>query len=922
MMQIENCRVNHLKTPVGYRIDSPVFSWKVRDAKGKKQKCARVRISHEKDMKDCIFDTGYKNDLSSLAFSPEITLKPRTGYYWNVEVISDLEEHAVSETQYFETGKREEAWIGKWISCDSENERHPIFYKEISVPGEVKKARLYICGLGLYEARINGCKVGDEMFVPGCNAYDAWVQYQTWDITENLAKGSGNTIEVLLGNGWYKGRFGCDTTRVKGYYGQEWKLLAEIHILYEDGTEEILGTDETWKAKRSNLTFSNIYDGEHRDDTLVAEEENCFITEAPKGTLTERMSPAVRIHEKLKPVELIVTDAGEQVFDMGQNFAGIFKLRVKEEKGKKIHIQFGEVLQNGNFYRDNLRSAKAEYIYISNGEEVTLVPHFTFYGYRYVKIEGVSNLKIEDFTGLAVYSELGSTGSLTTGNELVNQLISNTRWGLKSNFVDVPTDCPQRDERLGWTGDAQVFSPTACYLEDSYAFYAKYLYDMAQEQKALDGKVPQVIPSFQYKDTSSVWGDAACIIPWNLYHFYGDIKILKDQFESMRSWVDYITSVDEGSNHTAWGNVFHYGDWLALDNRFGGIEEAEGGTDADYIAYVYYMVSAEIVAEAADILGYQCKAVKYGDLATEIRSHIKNTYFSKNGHCCVPTQTGLILALKYHLTSDEQWTQERLRKLFNKNLDKLETGFVGTPLLCPTLSENGMTDLAYHLLLNEGYPGWLYAVKLGATTIWERWNSVLEDGSISGTGMNSLNHYSYGSIVEWLFAYSAGIRQEKCNVGFTCTKISPELNWELKTVDAIYDSPAGEYRCKWEILDANHVKINVTIPFNCEAELTLPCTNDNPKRILEAGEYEFVYETSKSLKRIYSCNDTVGDLFSNQAVKETLQQIIPQASIVPTIYYERTLRSILMEYQGTLGIPPADVLEVMLGQLDATLAQI
>ena len=309
------------------------------------------------------------------------------------------------------------------------------------------KARLYICGLGLYEVFVDEKRVGNEYLTPYSNDYNEWVQYQTYDVTEEFS--SEGTLRVLLGNGWYKARFGFSAFEDKGFYGNDWKLIAELHLMYTDGSEEVIGTDETWQIRRSKISFSNLYDGEHRDDTLPdLPAEQAVLCDAPKGELTDRMSLPVTVHETFRPKELIHTPAGELVFDMGQEFTGIFKLHVDVPKGTKVHVQTGEILQRGNFYNDNLRSAKSEYIYISDGTEMDLVPHFTFYGYRYVKIEGIPDLKKEDFTGLSYYSNITATGWMKTGSDLVNQLISNVRWGLKCNFVDVPTDCPQRDERM------------------------------------------------------------------------------------------------------------------------------------------------------------------------------------------------------------------------------------------------------------------------------------------------------------------------------------------------------------------------------------------------------------------------------------------------------------------------------------------
>ena len=437
----------------------------------------------------------------------------------------------------------------------------------------------------------------------------------------------------------------------------------------------------------------------------------------------------------------------------------------------------------------------------------------------------------------------------------MNQLLSNIRWGLKDNFLDVPTDCPQRDERMGWTGDAQVFSPTATYLQDTYSFYAKYLYDMYQEQLDLGGKVPDVIPSCGVETCACVWGDAACIIPWNLYRFYGDKSILRDQFESMKAWVDYITKVD-GGNH-GWRHVFHYGDWLALDNMNGDAEQVMGATDEEFIANIYYAASDEIVSKAARVLGDSDAEAKYAGLAAEQFAEVKQEYYSPTGRCCVKTQTALLLTLKYNLSNNRELTIAQLKKLFQQSDGKLRTGFVGTPLLCNVLSDNGMEDLAWKLLLNEDYPGWLHEIKLGATTVWERWNSLLDDGTISGISMNSMNHYAYGSIAEWIFRHVAGLEIPEDAPGCRRIDFQPSLNWELREQETVYDSPAGIYRSAWKILDEHHVEVRVTVPFGCTATLALPCAESEDYAgvgeildgvcWLKPGSYTVRYETDRSL---------------------------------------------------------------------------
>ncbi|MCM1122615.1 MAG: glycoside hydrolase family 78 protein [Eubacterium sp.] len=908
-MQIYDMKVNHLTNPLGFRMPRTVFSWKVKEAAGKKQESARLVVAADEGLKEVLFDSGFDAAADSLAWQIRLELKPRTRYYWTVTVRSDAGEESTGEVQWFETAKMQEAWEGKWITCDSGEKRHPYFEKEIAVTKPVKRARLYISGLGLYEAyyRIpegDSCReerIGEEYLTPYSNDYNEWVQYQTYDVTK-LVQASGK-LSVLLGNGWYKARFGFSAFEDVGFYGNEWKLIAELRIEYEDGSEEVIGTDESWLVRRSGITFSNLYDGEWRDDTLP-DLEICAAAacEPPKGVLTERMSLPVTVHETFDPVELIHTLAGELVFDMGQEFTGLFALRVHEPAGTKIHIQTGEILQGGNFYNENLRTAKSEYFYISDGSEQTITPHFTFYGYRYVKIEGIPELKKEDCKGLALYSNFGETGFMKTGNDLLNRFIENVRWGLKSNFVDVPTDCPQRDERMGWTGDAQVFSPTAMYLTDSYAFYAKYLYDMAQEQKALGGMVPNVIPSCGVEETACVWGDASCIIPWNMYLFYGDKSILADQFESMRSWVDYITGVD-GDNH-GWRDVFHFGDWLALDHPEAGSEQTFGGTDEAFIANLYYAVSAGLVAKAAHVLGYHAEEKQYEKLSEEQFAVVKNEFYSGTGRCCIKTQTALLLTLKYHLSENEELVKKQLMHLFRYSHGKLRTGFVGTPLMSNILSDHGMDSLAYDLLLNEEYPGWLYEVKLGATTVWERWNSLLADGTISGTSMNSMNHYSYGSVLEWMFRHAAGMDRADGAAGFRQVKFAPVLNWRLRSMEASYDSASGVYACSWELADREHVTLSVTVPFGGSALLYLPEASQeiyedsrNPMFAdvrdgvcyLQPGSYTVSYRLAQPLRKIYDLNTPMWQLKAEPEVVEALKELIDLTGIAEE-YMGRSVR--------------------------------
>lgn len=890
---IRDCKVNHLTDPLGFDLGKPVFTWK-----GDRE-AYRLVVAADEALTRPVYDSGMTG-LDPLCTRPDLVLEPRTRYYWSVG----------GQPAWFETAKLDEPWAGKWITCDRREPRHPVFSKKLPLRGEVASARLYICGLGLYEARLNGRKVGGEYFAPFCNDYCAWLQYQTYDIT-GLLDGEA-LLSVTLGNGWYGGRFGFRSRPdSKPFFGDDWKLIAEVRIRYADGSEDVIGTDETWEVTRSSITFSNIYDGEHRDDTLpplpaVA----AGLAEPPAGKLTARVSPPVTAHEVFPVREVIHTPAGEMVADFGQELTGIFRIRVRMPRGERLRLQFGEILQSGNFYRDNLRTAKAEYLWVSDGEEHILEPKFTFYGFRYMKIEG-AELPPEDIQAVAVYSRIPAIGTLTTGNEKIDRLIANAAWGQKGNFLDVPTDCPQRDERMGWTGDAQVFAPTACYLTDCAAFYHKYLTDMNFEQAALGGAVPNVVPSFGDRDCSTAWGDAAAIIPWTVYQFTGDVSILEKHYGGMTGWADLCWQRYEAGT---WLTQSHFGDWLALDGP-DGPDGARGGTDEAFIAMAYLIRSSRIVRDTAKRLGRRDDAEVYEARARRLLTDLRQEYYSPNGRCCVNTQTAHLLTLAFDLHPAREKAAAALVDLLERSKGRLQTGFVGTPLLCPTLSGLGLHERAYKLLMNEEYPGWLYAVGLGATTIWERWNSVLPDGSIAQNGMNSLNHYAYGSIVEWLWKWAAGI--EAAEPGFRNVKLHPIPNWQLRKLDACYDSAAGLYEIHWECLDAAHLKLSVTVPCGCEAELTLPYCADAVRR-LGPGTYDFSYETTQPLRSFYSTQTSLRELLEEPRAAAILARVLPGIGQLPDSMRAMSLRQAAARFGGgRLGDEMFEKLDSMLEAIDA-----
>ncbi|MGI6052474.1 MAG: family 78 glycoside hydrolase catalytic domain [Bilifractor sp.] len=930
VMKITNCKTSHLIDPVGCSIGrQPVFSWTVEEAVGKNQKEARILVSKNSDMSHPVYDSGFDTSLDSLASPVSMDLSPRTRYYWTVTVRTDTDgEESTSDIHYFETAKMQEPWLGRWITCSWKDGRHPVFHRHFILDKRTESGRLYITGLGLYEAYLDGHKIGDEYLTPGCNDYDAWIEYQTYEIPA-LDAGK-HELAVIMGNGWYKGRFGF-VAKDHGYYGNSWNLIAELHLRTPGDDEEIvIPTNESWNVTRSAITFSTMYDGEHCDDTLEDTDPVPALLSGPSiyrnRDLIARISQPVTAHERIRPVSLLHTPAGETVLDLGQNFAGIFSLHVHEPAGTMIHLQFGELLQDGNFFNKNLRTAKQEFIYISDGNEKTVRPHFTSYGYRYVKIEGIPDLQKDDFTGIALYSDLLETGELKTGNNMVNQLISNTIWGMKSNFVGIPTDCPQRDERLGWTGDTQVFSGTASFFRDTWTFYHRYLTDMNYEQAGRDGLVPNVVPSFGEKDTACVWGDAACIIPWNLYAYYGDPSILSSHYDGMRAWVDYIRRFD-GSDH-AWERCFHWGDWLALDNPSEEEGQLFGGTDNAFIADVYYMHSADIVSQSAAILGKSGDARSYRELSDSIRAHIQHEYYAPGGRCCINTQTALLLTLQYHLSSNEDLIRKMLRKLFLYKKDTLQTGFVGTPILCNVLSDNGMTDLAWKLLLYEGYPGWLYSVKMGATTIWERWDAIDSDGHINASSMCSLNHYSYGAVTEWIWRHAAGINMDPSVPGFRKVIFDPSVNARAHSAEGIYHSAAGTWKSSWRIVDADHLEISLEVPFGCTAEIRLPHA---PSELLEnasastnpifndmrdgvchlvPGSYSITYNTDQPLFARFSADSKIGDLKNNPEAAKIVTGIMPAFNMLPETLNDSPFRPFALQYGAQVGLTTEKIDEI------------
>lgn len=845
-MKLVELKVNHVDAPLGFQITPLSFSWKIEDAgEAKKQKWTRLCIFCGKDT---IFDSGEDACADSLDYQVDIKLLPRTCYCFSVEVMADNGETAKAESS-FETGKMDEEWAAQWITPDMDAATPAVLKKTFTVD-KASTARLYICGLGVYEAYINGQKAGDEFLAPGYHSYDFHLQAQVYDVSKYLKEGE-NEIEVWLADGWFRGRLGFDG----GYtnlYGDKCYLIAE---LYADN-KLLVKTDESWASKESPVVFSNIYDGEIYDANIADELKNTdnwngVYIKMPKkcGALSDRYSLPIVKKETFDVITILHTPKNETVLDFRQEITGWVEFDCFIPKGMQIRLTASEIMQDNCFYNENYRTAKSEFVYRSNGKRAHVRPHFTFYGFRYMKVEYLDSegnviksweavLKEMAFKAYHLRSDFDEVGNVETGNGKVNRLFLNALWSQKDNFLDVPTDCPQRDERLGWTGDAQVFSETACYNMFMPAFYRKYLWDMRAEQSILGGSVPNVVPRLKEgmvaEHGSCPWADAGVVIPWNVYLHYGSKTLLKECYPGMKAWVEcerHKEEAIEGPHLIKDG--FHFADWLSLDNPELG---PFGATDPLYIASAYYYRCAKSVAGAAGVLGYDEDEKKFGKLASEIKEAIQEKYFDEDGLCVCHTQTGAAIAIEYGLIPErakENLEADALAERVRANNNHLNTGFVGTSLLCPALTATGSNELAVTLLLNEDFPSWLYCVNLGAVTIWERWNSVLEDGHINPEGMNSLNHYSYGSIVAWMYKDLCGLRQAA--PGFKRAVIKPHADKRLGYAQCVLNTSAGVYKSGWKYKDDGTVVYNVEVPFDAEAEFIL----DGKSQILTAGSYEF-----------------------------------------------------------------------------------
>ena len=686
----------------------------------------------------------------------------------------------------------------------------PCFARALDLKGDIARATLHISALGLYEAAIDGQRVGKFLFAPGWTEYASRLQFQTYDVTGLLKPDS--LLTVMVGEGWWGGRMGWDGQKER----RRTALIAALEVAFTDGRAQTVLTDARWQVLTTPILGSSIYDGETVD--MTAETESLGYAEVvdfDKSILLPQEGEEVREMATLGVIAEITTPAGERVLDFGQNLTGYVRVHAHGAKGDEIELSFAEVLdKDGNFYTENMRSAKNKIRYIlADSEPMDFAPTFCWQGFRYVRLDKCpTGMTADDFTAVAVHSDIERTGDFDCGVPLVNQLYQNILWGQRGNFLDVPTDCPQRDERLGWTGDAQVFARTASYNFKVDKFFRKWLHDLNAAQDA-QGRIPHVIPNILGPNSagSAAWGDVATIVPWEMYLTYGDKQFLADQFDSARKWVDYIHSA--GSEEYLWLDGEHFGDWLGLDAPEGSYK---GSTDESLIASAFFAYSTRNVIRMGDALGKDMGA--YRDLYTHIIDAWRKRYIASPGRLTCDTQTAYVLALAFDLVGKKQPYADRLAEKIHENGDKLQTGFVGTPYLLRALSENGYTDLAYTLLLQTEFPSWLYPVTRGATTMWEHWDGLKPDGSMWSADMNSFNHYAYGAVGAWMFNTAAGINPDPENPGFRRILFLPQPDARLGHVTASIRTAHGIVAAHWHY-EGDQVRYTFTVPKGCTARV-------------------------------------------------------------------------------------------------------
>ncbi|MCR4594528.1 MAG: glycoside hydrolase family 78 protein [Clostridiales bacterium] len=708
----------------------------------------------------------------------------------------------------------------RWIKAAGYNgDTATDFFRTVKIKKDVKNAVLTITAHGVFEAYINSEKVGEDVLMPGWTSYYSRLRYISYNVT-NLLKAGKNELKVGVGRGWYFHNvdcWGCQNLK-----SDEAALICALEITYIDGSRDVIHSDKEWTAAKSNIVYNHMYNGETVDLRI----RKAVHTDAVEINYTRSMlipfeGDPIREQERFKGIQLIITPKGEKVIDFGQEITGYVEFSADVPEDTQIVIKHFEVLdKKGNVYTENLRGAKATYTVISDGKPFTVKPRYTFYGFRYIQVLGMNEVNPADFTAIVVHSQMKRTAHFSCSDELLNRFALNVVWGQKGNFLDVPTDCPQRDERLGWTGDAAMFSRTAAINFDVKAFCEKWLNDIEADQLA-DGSVPHVAPYtniyWNGPDgyNSPAWSDVAVIMPWELYTAYGDKGILERHYRLMKKWVDFMNTECRGKGggkiEFPWTNS-GFGDWLSLEelNR----EEGVGATDVGLIATAFHANALRTLIKVNDILGYE--QGEYPEILKNITDYFRNEYM-ENGRMKQETQTAAVLAIIYELTDKPEITFAQLADNVRKH-GRITTGFIGSTFLLDALSMAGEDELAVDLLLRKEYPSWLYPVTKGATTVWERWNGIFPDGHFASAGMNSFNHYAYGSVMSWVYRHLAGIMP--AGPGYRSIVFAPVTDDRIPSVNADIDTVCGVAAIRYEKKDKGW-DFEITVPEGSDAKAVI-----------------------------------------------------------------------------------------------------
>ncbi len=843
-ISVIGCRTEYLENPLGLDVLHPRLFWKLEsEASATAQTAYQVLVAAtqeglDQDIGD-MWDSGKRETSHSTHIVYEgAALQAESTYYWKVRVwdeqhvISAWSEPALWSMGILARTGWKAKWIGRKAEADLKMQPSPFFRKDFTLRSKVKRAVVYATALGLYNLRVNGEKVGD-LFTPGWTDYDQRVQVQAYDVTDKVTQGD-NAFGVILGEGWYAGTVGFISDKI---YGERPFLFLQMSVEYEDGTKERIITDGSWKTTRGPIQYSDMILGEKYDATQelpgwdrAGYDDSGWelpdIRPGYNGLLVASMEPPIRITKTMRPLSLRKTEAGTYIYDMGQNMVGWSEVKVKGERGTQITLSHAEMLNtDGSMYLDNLRVAVQQEHYILKGAgEERYEPHFTFHGFRYVELIGYpGEPDLDTIVGKVIHSDTSVSGSLETSDPMVNQLYSNITWGQRGNFLSVPTDCPQRDERLGWTGDAQIFARTASYNMDVSRFFNKFMWDMIDAQQP-SGAFTDVAPDagwMRYKMWSTRldwfapdnagWGDAGVVIPWTLYLMYGDIRVLETHYDAMVRWVEYLESMTDELVRPDYAN---YGDWLSIG----------ADTPNDVLATAYFAYSTKLLASISEVLGKAADQKRFETLFAGITEAFRAAFVAADGRIQGNTQTVYVLALQFGLLTPDQQTLavQHLVEDIKARGNRLSTGFLGVGYLLPVLSDHGQLDVAYSLLTQEEFPSWMYSIKHGATTIWERWDGWTEENGFQTPDMNSFNHYSLGSVGEWMFRYMAGLETDPQQPGFKHSIIRPQPGGKITSVKAGYESLYGSLRVEWKLAADGEFRLTVHIPANTTATVYVP----------------------------------------------------------------------------------------------------